>query len=371
MNIIEHFENRFLVLTFYVLLGFIFYLGLRFTSIPAAHLSVYLLPGTFFVFFISSPWLKIGRGEFFSVLGSLVTLLFLGVFVDSSVGIVISFSAVFSVFIMVGYYLVARSLVLLSISFYFCVFMFWIVALPALYYIFRGDAFLLRGFFYTSSENIVSSWLILSSSAMLSCKLEKRNWLVLFSVITCFFVSFALFTRSSIVVSFILFVFSIWVYFGRLNFLLVMFFIFCSLLVGHEAIFVVVENLLEKTKFFSSGVSSPRWGMWREYVNRVDGLSLLIGVDLKSIPIISEFSGNPHSSLIRFHSFFGILPIVFFSFVAFLLYSKQYYYYYFLAAIILLRAFTDVILFGLFYDVFLMIVVVNFLSNRGVFINSE
>jgi len=116
---------------------------------------------------------------------------------------------------------------------------------------------------------------------------------------------------------------------------------------------------------FSSGVDSPRFVMWVGYLERMDLLGFLFGVDLNSVPMIADYNGNPHNAFFLLHAYYGVgffaLFLCFLGSFFFLLMDSRWVFVA-LLLIFLVRSFFDIIyLFGLldylvfpilFYSVF-------------------
>lgn len=93
------------------------------------------------------------------------------------------------------------------------------------------------------------------------------------------------------------------------------FFIIILFLSLSSATFLAVSevNIFKNTKFYSEGIDTPRWEIWREYFNSLTVVEYLTGKEI-GIDIFSTtfwYRNNPHNSFIRLHSILGILPFVF------------------------------------------------------------
>ena len=55
--------------------------------------------------------------------------------------------------------------------------------------------------------------------------------------------------------------------------------------------------------------------MWRSYFQAQDWRSVLLGIDLSKVDVVSDYNNNPHNSFIRFHSLFGLLGLALLIFV--------------------------------------------------------
>ena len=75
------------------------------------------------------------------------------------------------------------------------------------------------------------------------------------------------------------------------------------------------------TKFFTTGLDSPRIEMLRQYINNMDLYGLFFGVSYEGT-MIAEFNNNPHMSYIRAHHIFGLYYIMLIALVPFVLFSR-------------------------------------------------
>jgi hypothetical protein len=287
----------------------------------------------------------------------LLILILSGTTVYSPEYIKISLGAISASFVLVISYYLAKALSSYNFAYYFSALSFWLVAIPALWHVVNADARLLSEFFIGSSENVVSSWLIISSAAMMAARYSECKRIIFVPFIVTVIISVSLYTRASIAVSFGLLLFSIYARFGIGRVILVIGFLGAPILFYLRDFFSVIIDIISHTKFSSGGLESPRWNMWSAYIRDLNALSLLIGVDVSSIPEIHRYSDNPHSSFIRFHSMFGIFPLIAGTFVLLIFCVRCKLLYIAMLFFILIRASTDTILVGVVFDVFLMIVV--------------
>ncbi|MDO9027820.1 MAG: hypothetical protein Q7U68_03050, partial [Candidatus Roizmanbacteria bacterium] len=75
---------------------------------------------------------------------------------------------------------------------------------------------------------------------------------------------------------------------------------------GEEIIGFINSN----TKLGSGLYDATRDQMMTDYVNQIDGTSLLIGADYQGTSIAQDYNNNPHSSYIRAHHIFGIFYLL-------------------------------------------------------------
>jgi hypothetical protein len=336
-----------------------FYIGVRFTNHPSSHLTLVLIPVAIFIYLTCFDQLKIKRAEFFVLAVICLLLLVSGFFVYTPLGVNVSPAAFAASLVLFCSCLVARSLVILNLDYYFSLATFWLVALPSIWLVCNGDSASLKMFFIGSSENFVSSWLIVSAVAVITTGYRARKAYILYPAIIALVVSYFLYTRASIAVALILLFSIVFFRFGLKKTLLlclgsVVLFFFSDLESGYSFLNYFIDN----TKFGSQGIESPRWMLWEAYFRDMNIISFLIGTDLSYIPEIGAYSNNPHNSLIRFHAMFGVVPMFFLIGIVFYI-IKRSSFYSVMILIFLARASTDIILFGVYLDVLLMLVVLS------------
>lgn len=112
-----------------------------------------------------------------------------------------------------------------------------------------------------------------------------------------------------------------------------------------------IEWHVVETKLAVMGLSDPaRSGMLSDYMNKLDGWSVLFGADYSGTSIESLYEGNPHNSYIRLHSYFGIIGLILVAFSPFALLAwskctRIKYAVFVLILLVLIRAATEPILF--------------------------
>jgi hypothetical protein len=65
-----------------------------------------------------------------------------------------------------------------------------------------------------------------------------------------------------------------------------------------------------ETKFAQGFEDTHRAQIYKDYLGKIDWLTLIAGADFSNTSIQSDYNNNPHSSLIRAHHLFGILYII-------------------------------------------------------------
>ncbi|MFW0886803.1 UNVERIFIED_CONTAM: hypothetical protein MKS84_08865 [Pseudomonas sp. JL1] len=113
-----------------------------------------------------------------------------------------------------------------------------------------------------------------------------------------------------------------------------------------------IESYIYGATNFSAGMESPRSEMLAQYLDSLDGVSFLFGVDLGRVPMILEYNKNPHNAFILLHSYYGIsvIPLMgLFVISLFKLFVERKFMLLMVAVLFLCRAVFDIIyLFGLF-----------------------
>ena len=121
--------------------------------------------------------------------------------------------------------------------------------------------------------------------------------------------SFFLFGRTSIVVSFLLLLV---VFFFKFKNNRAIRLIIASIFVG-ICFYLWLEfgKILNEETNFGEGLDTPRWKLWRIYWENIDFVNLFTGIDVTNLPMYGQYGDNPHNSFIKFHSRVGIGSIVF------------------------------------------------------------
>ncbi|WP_128690616.1 hypothetical protein [Chromohalobacter israelensis] len=364
--------TRSIVFLLSILILLAFYLGTRFTQIPASHMSIGLSPLMLIVALISWSFLNIRRDEFLIVASVFCLLLLTGVIIYTPRGFHISYASMAaSVFIVVSYFF-SRALVALNVAYFFLAVSFWILAVPVIWMLLLNEHKSVGNFFVGSSKNVVSSWLIIASVSMAAIRYYNTGKVLCHPIFISFLVSLVLETRSSILVSLLAFLLLFFLRFGlfyvlSISMLLSMLGVF---FIGFDVSYLDAANIFEKTKFGSHGLESRRWGMWEGYFREMNLFSFFLGVDLSYIPEIHSYSDNPHSSIFRFHSMFGVIPLAFLGLGLCFFAFRVNFLYFSMVIFVLMRASVDTLLFGIFYDVFLILIIVCAFFNNESILNS-
>ena len=72
----------------------------------------------------------------------------------------------------------------------------------------------------------------------------------------------------------------------------------------------IISNLYNLTTFNDRGLESSRFEMWNNFFDGMGLVDFIVGMDTRNIPIIKDYGGNPHNSLLFFQMNSGILGIV-------------------------------------------------------------
>ncbi|MCL6700909.1 hypothetical protein [Pseudomonas sp. T1.Ur] len=173
-----------------------------------------------------------------------------------------------------------------------------------------------------SSRNVYSGILLALASGYIFSKeyTGKKISVTLFFLV--FLVSFPLYSRNGMFVSFLLFLCVLYrrspLLAGGGGLVAV-----AMLIVGWDDIYEFVQVRTN----LSAGLESDRYYIAQDYFAHVDLVGFFSGVDLTAVPMVEAFGGNPHSAFLRLHSFFGfsfflLLVVATLSFCALLLERK-------------------------------------------------
>ncbi len=185
-------------------------------------------------------------------------------------------------------------------------------------------------------------------------------------IILCLYLyeSYFLYSRTSIVISLLVFAFCLpytSLFKNRLDILFILLFIATPLIIYFK--FDTIQELMLSTKW-KKGFDTPRFSLWIDYYNSLDLTSLFFGSNLNDISSIANFAGNPHNSFITLFSKVGIIGFT----VTFLLYiynmnymikNKQYLFI-LLSLVMILRIFFDKLIFFGTYDYYFMFFLISF-----------
>lgn len=212
--------------------------------------------------------------------------------------------------------------------------------------------------FVDNSRNIVSAILLFCTIFLLASTYIRNKKVYMSTLFIDLFCSLLLYGRSGIMLSFCVLIIGLVLSYKtsdnkqKLSNSIVTFFFAVTVvaLLGKE-IYIYLSDIIAKTNL-QSGLDSPRFTMWQEYVSHMDLYHLIHGADFNYSPTIMDYEGNPHNTFIMLQSrvgFSAVLLYVFLTLLWCILLSKQP-----LLAILLLlifiRMFFDVLGFFWFYD---------------------
>jgi len=69
----------------------------------------------------------------------------------------------------------------------------------------------------------------------------------------------------------------------------------------------LIVDYYELSSLASKGMDSERSVIWKAYFNNLDFTSLIFGLDTQDLPVLREYSGNPHNSFLSYHRRMGLL----------------------------------------------------------------
>lgn len=273
------------------------------------------------------------------------------------VGFNYNVNAVGAALVILSAYIIARHLHRSGMAYTFAQVGFCVVLAPAIYQIIASSSGRLADLFTYSSENFVTSWLIITSLAMCATRIAQGKAPPIWPVAITFVVALSQYTRGSIAVAFIALIAVLYVRLGPKKALLIAAAMLVSAIPFGGLIADAFWEAIGTTKFGARGLETPRWAMWESYIDYQTWGSFLLGADTEVIPLISDYGGNPHNTFIRFHAYYGIIPLIAFI-VVLLRKSPQAPMLAAFVGIILLRAGSDSLLAGTVLDVFFMIAAV-------------
>jgi hypothetical protein len=199
---------------------------------------------------------------------------------------------------------------------------YWMFALviAALLVVYREEIEPLGAIFPWSSTNGIPSYLIVLQSVYAVAYYLKDKKLPIVSAFALVIVSYYGIGRGAIVISLLVFAFSVAVNMlvsvkakklslaARIALALILSSLFVVLGVGYLS--DTFSQFVESTRLSGGLFDEHRWNMLLDYLDKLDGVGFLIGQNYEGTVIDSLYGGNPHNSLIRLHSFYGIFPLI-------------------------------------------------------------
>lgn len=182
----------------------------------------------------------------------------------------------------------------------------------------------LGAIFPNSSTNGLPSYLIVVQIAFSIAYYFKNNRLpVLSSIVTVVIAGIGL-GRGSIIIATSIIVFSLFVNVVVLRLKNDIVFVFMSLTViclilsmfiyfNDFDLVSYVKIYIEGSKFSGGIFDEHRGRIVADYLNKMDGWSLIFGADYNETSIVEYYGGNPHNSFIRVHSFYGFAGLLYVS----------------------------------------------------------
>lgn len=118
--------------------------------------------------------------------------------------------------------------------------------------------------------------------------------------------------RSSLGVLLVLFILNLYFYNKKYSmiFLLIIFGVIFYF-------FDYIMDLYLASSFSDKGLESSRFAIWSAYLDNIDIMNVLIGVNTSKVPIIAAYSGNPHNSFIFYHMSAGLFGVIGFLYLCF------------------------------------------------------
>lgn len=222
------------------------------------------------------------------------------------------FSAASLINLLVAYWLAKQNKEKVStVSFYALVSFYLVFFCSGINYGFGPND--VNNYFIESSRNIVSAMGLFLQILYSTAHYRAKKVLPKVTPIITFIISFVAYGRSGIALSAIFLFITYASIFRQSKFVYKLAFIVVVLvlvlMVSQYA--VIMKNIFLTESNFSSGLDTPRVLMIQSYLESLDFVRVLVGVDLSSVPIINQYNNNPHSSVIYGHSQYGVLYILF------------------------------------------------------------
>ncbi len=170
----------------------------------------------------------------------------------------------------------------------------------------------------TSTNGIPSYLIVVQVAYSLIFFMSHKKLPILSSIATCVVAIFGL-GRGSIIVGMLIFAFSILINAANsklerkiaiyaITFALPV--ISLYLYINQENIFFVAQELIDGSKFGGGVLDGHRGLMIKDYLNKIDPWSFIVGTNYVDTSIEKLYGGNPHNSYIRAHSFYGLASLI-------------------------------------------------------------
>lgn len=187
-------------------------------------------------------------------------------------------------------------------------------------------------------------------------KITYNSFLLVFPIFGLI-MSFFLFGRTSLIVSALLVV--VVFFFKFRSNTIIQILALALLVMASYYLFINFGDKLTTETNLGEGLDTPRWELWRIYWEHLNLVNIFTGVDVTTLPMYAQFSGNPHNSFIKFHSRVGIGSIVFIILLIVSIFkyfkTKQYYILLLLLLLTLRASFDGDMFIGNFDFIFLII----------------
>lgn len=171
-----------------------------------------------------------------------------------------------------------------------------------------------------ASRNGITSYLIVIQIAYAMIFYFKKKELPIFTSLLIFIIAIYGLGRGSIIASLFLLIFCLIVnlVLTKHRLYIVSFFLILSILLYFYFIDsnanIILENIdtgIQRTQFGQGVFDEGRANIINEYIGKLNIWNFIFGANYNNTSIIMYFGGNPHNSLIRLHSFYGLFGIIF------------------------------------------------------------
>ena len=206
-----------------------------------------------------------------------------------------------------------------------------------------------------SSQNGIPSYLLVVTISFLSLQYLLFDKMSMIPAFFVFWVSYLGEGRGSMVISILLLISVVGISFLPIKLKTVLVTALFSIPIG-VYLLDFYSFIISGTKLSVGLEDSHRINILIDYLNSLDLWGTIVGKGYEGTIIESVYNNNPHVAYIRFHSFFGILALIFLLLFPFLLILKKItwknIFLSWLIFLMMLRALSEPILFPTFLDVF-------------------
>ena len=224
-------------------------------------------------------------------------------FSNSGLGGTINFVVCFTM----AFYLLKNPIIASNFTIFYCIYIIGFLWFHLV--VGEEDAYTLYEENLGLSRNFPGFLLVAATSLWCFTKKETQNSLPLLVPILALILVFMINGRSSMGAVTALFFICVGLRGkSKLSLIIISFVIISALIYFYKDI----EEILMMSRLAEEGADNhARDNIWKAYVSNLDFISLFLGVDTDTIPLIHSYDGNPHNAFLNYHRRMGLFPLLF------------------------------------------------------------